>query len=199
MSTSINKTLSTLLVAAGVSTAHAEVLSFDDLSGLQFFVTNYRGFQFGSNDINTTAWFHTDQANAPSNPKSGATYLATDFRLYTGGLFEATQAISRSTSFAFDGAWFAGDSAVRYQLYKAGNLVFTSANSAALTAVPQFVSSGYTGLVDSVVIVGKQGFYALDDFTYNSAPAVPEPQAAAMWLVGLLGLGALARRRKFRR
>ncbi|EHR72209.1 PEP-CTERM putative exosortase interaction domain-containing protein [Burkholderiales bacterium JOSHI_001] len=194
----MNKTFAPLACAlallAAVPAAKADVLSFDDLSGLQFFTADYRGFRFGSNNIDDTPWFHTDQANLPAGPKSGNTYLATDFRLFGGHAFEAAQAITSAQAFGFDGAWFSGQEAVRYQLFRNGKLVFTSANSAALGPVPQFVASGYTGLVDSVVVLGTQGFYGLDDFTFT--PAVPEPQSAWMLAAGLLGLGAWARRRR---
>jgi hypothetical protein len=183
-----------LVLAAAGPVAQADVLNFDDLSGLQYFTADYQGFRFGSNNIDDTPWFHTQQANPPANPRSGATYLATDFRLFSGAALEATQPITSADPFTFDGAWFSGQDRVGFQLFRAGNLVFTLTDPAALTAVPRFVASGYTGLVDSVVVLGTQGFFALDDFTYT--PAVPEPQGAALLLAGLLAGGALARRRK---
>jgi PEP-CTERM motif len=185
-----------LFVVGAASTAQATVLSFDDLSGLQFFVANYRGFQFGSGNIDTTAWFHTDQANAPANPSSGSTYLATDFRLYSGALLEDTQPITSTVPFTFDGAWFSGANAVRYKLYDGSNLVYTSNNSAPLSALPQFVASGYGGLITAVVVGGTQGFYAMDDFTYNTVPSVPEPASYASFALGLLFVARVIHRRQ---
>jgi len=180
-------------MAAMAPTAHADVLNFDNLpAGVSFFTANYQGFQLGTNSIATTAWFHSDEETAFYNPSSGTKFVATDFQLYTGALFEDAQPISSTVDFVFSGAFFSGGDKVRYKLYNDGNLVFTSADSPTLTGTPIFVPSGYVGLVDSVVIVGKQGFYAMDDFTY--AP-VPEPGTYGLMAAGLLGLGAYMRRR----
>jgi len=43
------------------------------------------------------------------------------------------------------------------------------------------------------VIVGRQGYYAMDNFTY--AP-IPEPGTYGLMALGLLGVAAAARRRK---
>lgn len=183
------RSLCAIALIATVPAVRADVLTFDDLpSGPAFFIANYHGFQFGTNDPQTTAWFHTDEASPFYVPHSGSTYIATDFTLYQVDPFTTTQPISSTTAFVFDGAWFSGGEQVHYELYSGGSLVFTSADSAVLTDVPIFVASGYAGLVDSVVIYGHQGFYVLDDFTYNArATDVPEPSGIA-----LLGIGALA-------
>ena len=153
---------------------------------------------FGTNDISTTAWFHTTEVSPFYVPKSGAGYVATDFRLYIGqGDYVPTQPISNTTPFTFDGAYFSGDLPVGYQLYNGSTLVATTGPSAPLTSVPTFIASGYSGLVTSVVVFGDQGFYALDDFTYNTTPtSIPEPQSYTLILAGLVAVGAVAVRRR---
>lgn len=188
--------LSAAAVAAPV--AQADVLTFDDLTGVQgFFTTLYKGFQFGTLDIDTGAWFHTRIPSAFYSPKSGNRYVATDYTLYTEADFEATQPISSATDFAFDGAWFSGARQVKFELYLDGKRVHTSDSSVDLGVTPVFVASGYSGAVDAVVVLGTQGYYAMDDFTYHAAP-VPEVGTGAMLALGLAGFGLFAARRKSR-
>ena len=176
--------------------APAAVLSFDDLpAGDAFFVADYQGFSFGSNDIATNAWFHSDQSSPFYQPSSGSKFIATDVSLYTGELLAPTQAIRSAVDFVFDGAFLSGFDTVRYELYLDDMLVHSSAESAALTSLPLFVASGYTGWVDAVVVRGTQGFFALDDFTYNSHQSVPAPGSLALALVGGLLGAAITRRR----
>lgn len=196
MSDVFRKAVLAAFIGSAATVAHADVLNFDDFSnGLRFFTANYQGFKFGTNNASDNAWFHTSSATVDYTPHSGAIFVATDFQLYNNtNPWEATQPISNTVPFKFDGAWFSGGDQVRYQLYSGGSLVYTSADSQVLTAVSSWVPSGYMNLVDSVVIVGRQGFYAMDDFTFNSP--VPEAGSLALFTAGLLGLGALVRRRQ---
>ena len=174
--------------------AHADVLNFDNLgAGFGWFTANYQGFKFGTNSAATNAWFYTSDPSPFYTPKSGTVYVATDFQLYSGGLWDDTQPITNTVDFRFDGAWFSGGDQVRYKLFNDGMLVHTSADSVVLGRTPVWVPSGYMGFIDSVVVVGRQGYYAMDDFTY--AP-VPEASSLAMLSVGLLTLGAVIRRRR---
>jgi len=200
----LGKTVLAVAAVCSVGSARAAVLTFDDLPGLgpSFFQSNYNGFKFGTNLLATTAWFYTAEVSTFYSPKSGTKFVATDDSLYDPtNLFEATQSISNTTAFTFDGAWFSGagltgpGDQVRYELYLGGILQHTSANSSPLAFAPIFVASGYAGFVDSVVIVGRQGFYAMDDFTYNSRLNVPEPATYGLVAVALLAAGVARRRR----
>ncbi len=182
-------------MSLGMATAQAEVLTFDDLgAGLAFFTSNYRGFQFGTNNAGTNAWFYTSFGTVDYVAHSGVVFASTDFRLYSGAPFQDTQPISSAVPFTFDGAWFTGDEQVRYKLFRNGELVFTSADSPALSSSPIFVASGYAGAVDAVVVVAHQGYFAMDDFTFNTP--IPEPGNLALMSAGLAVLGlVLAKRR----
>ena len=187
------------------SAAQADVLTFDNLLGApvgpfgaqRFFVVDYQGFTFGTNNANDTAWFYTNAPSPDYIPHSGFAYVASDYRLYlpNPGLLDPTQAISNTQDFRFDGAWFSGSEPVQYKLYNHGALVYTSNLSPVLTPTSQWVPSGHTGPIDQVVILGRQGYYIMDDFTYAPSPSpVPEPAAFGLMVAGLVGVGAVVRR-----
>jgi hypothetical protein len=181
-------------LACVAQAGNAAVLNFDDLTSTtlpDWFTADYHGFRFGTNNTATTAWFFTDEVSPNYGASSGNQYVSTDFNLYSGAPFEATQGITSAVDFVFNGAYFSGFDQIRYQLYNNGVLVHTSADSALLDATPRFVTSGYNGLVDEIVILGTQGLYAMDDFTYN----VPEPTSLALVLLAGVA-GALTLRRK---
>ncbi len=78
-----------------------------------------------------------------------------------------------------------------FRLYDAGVLVATSATLDP-DGTPRFLSSGYGGLVDRIVVSSPgQGSYAMDDFQFT---AVPEPATVALLFAGV-GAGLSRRRR----
>ena len=171
-----------LVLFCAASPTKADVLNFDDLNGFDFFTQDYHGFRFGNNDPQTNTWFYSNLDEPDFPPKSEPVSIATDVNSYSGGLFEPSEAITSMTPFQFTGAWFTGFDQVRFQLYFNGVLVATSATSDTLTRTPFFLTSGYAGPVDALVIEGSQGFYALDDFTFEP---IPEPATVGLLLSGL--------------
>ena len=166
--------------------ASATVLTFDDLGPDGTLTANYGGLDWSSSD-----WSVMGVAQDPYTPHSG------DFRVISG--FEDADdltAIHFNAPTTFQGAWFAGleGATVTFQMFSQGQLVATSATLDP-TATSTFLSSGYDGLIDEVVVMSPgQGSYAMDDFTF--AQAVPEPETYALMLAGLGAVGAVARRRK---
>jgi hypothetical protein len=195
MTTVFRKTILAMAVASSALSAQAaDVLTFEELgAGLAFFTSNYRGFTFGTNSASTNDWFHTSTATINYVPRSGQVFLATD-PLVTPvpGTFTDAQAISNTTAFKFDGAWFSGGDQIRYKLFVGDTLVHTSSSTTIFAGVNTFVPSGFTGFINKVVVVGPQRFYGMDDFTYT---LVPEPGTYGLMLAGLLMVGGLVRRR----
>lgn len=186
--------------------SHAGVLTFDDLNGFQppgppviqeeWFTSVYNGFRFGDLSAATNSWFYSQRA-VPGlfGPSSGLNFAATDATQYTGALLESLlpgRTISSADDFVFEGASFAGQDQIQFELFNDGALVFTSAVFHLTPGVHQFLASGYGGAVDEINIRGTQGYYAMDDFSYRPH-AVPEPGALALVLIGAAGLG-LSRR-----
>ena len=98
-------------------------------------------------------------------------------------------------------AEFSGYSGVTFELWLGGALVHTSDTLADAAGadpyLPTFLTSGYTGAVDKVVVSGVQGYYSMDDLSFHEAaavPSVPEPETYALMFLGLGAIG-LARRR----
>ena len=91
---------------------------------------------------------------------------------------DAATAIALGDGKTFQGAWFAGydDVDVTFKLYEHGALVATSA-TLDTSATPTWLASGYTGLVDEVIVssAGPGRAFAMDDFAF--AAAVPESRA----------------------
>lgn len=178
-----------VLLAACMVPAGAATLSFDDLPAAGGpFLAAYDGFTFGTNNAATTAWHYSSAQDVIYyGPSSGAGYATADPAFYQGGLLEEGQPISRADPFVFEGAWVTGINQIRYFLYYGDQFVYQSQDSPELGwKVPMFVPSGYDGLVTKVVIAGPQGYFAIDDFTYQNP--VPEPSSIQLFALGALAL-----------
>jgi hypothetical protein len=190
MNKSIRDLLAAAALAALATVVSAQVLTFDDIGTGGAVPANYGGL-----DWSAGGWSYFGEPQAPYTPHSGS------YRAFIG--FAAPDAVTTirfPTPHPFQGAWFSGYdvSDVSFRLFLGGSLIATSA-SLAPSETPTFLASGYSGLVDAVVLVaGGQNFFVMDDFTLGAARPVPEPRTYALMLAGLavIGLFVAARRRK---
>jgi hypothetical protein len=177
-------------LAATAASAATTVVNFDDLTGIGQVPNGYAGIIWNDN------WSYYDYAQSPYTPSSGSTRI---YNLTSALVRPQFASFDFTTPVRFDGAMLAGNpiTSVSFHLYLGGVLVHDGAAQAP-TATPTFLSSGYAGPVDKVVVEDDDptrfyDWYVLDDVTFSS---VPEPATWAMMLFGFGALGALLRTRR---
>lgn len=147
----------------------------------------------------------------------GDTFIADpcDYGNYTTDANCRSQAITAASGFKFGGASFAaldgtsGDGVnqglpvlVAFELWFQGTKVATSALTEVafdLGAGSAFtdLTSGYAGLVDTIYVLGDQGYFAMDDLLVDfSTGTVPAPATAALLLAAAMGWAGTRRRKQ---
>ncbi|MDB6001745.1 MAG: hypothetical protein JWP52_3444, partial [Rhizobacter sp.] len=164
---------------------------FDDIGTDGLVPQNYGGL-----DWSASSWFAFSGEQAPYTPHSG------DFRVTAGfGASDADTTVHFGAGATFQGAWFAGFAedfsgapmTVTFELFNNGVQVGTS-SALALSDTPTFLSSGYDGIVDTLIVSsGDQSLVTMDDFSFTQP--VPEPETYALMLAGLGVVSFVARRR----
>ncbi|MES2182571.1 MAG: PEP-CTERM sorting domain-containing protein [Pseudomonadota bacterium] len=176
--------------------ANAAVLNFDDinLNGSNYTTlsslgqSNYANFNWDS------VWFagNTTVNNYGNASHSGTQYLS-------NGSNVNNLSIGNGMLFNFDGAWFASPTHsnpaewINISAYDSLNNLIGTTGNVAITSNMSWVQAGFTN-VSSLNITRGDGWFTMDDFTYNTA-SVPEPATLALFALGLFGFAA-ARRRK---
>ncbi|MCR5865826.1 PEP-CTERM sorting domain-containing protein [Aquincola sp. J276] len=183
--------------------ATADVLGFDDLTGRNFFQAPYQGFTFGvAAQGPGGSWFHSDVPDAGlSFYRSPLTSVSTESAFDDAGnpisVYGDSLPVTLSTPVVLQGAWFQSfddQISVRFKLSYQGAEVHASDYLVMNYGdAPAFLSTGYTGAVDSFVIEGYHGYFAMDDVMFQP---VPEPSTYAMMFLGLAAMGIYSARQR---
>lgn len=193
--------LAAAVLMSSFGAANADIVTFEDLdpfpSPYRLMPAIYRGLAF-------EGWYFGPDTTY--TPASGVIDLFTDFadpaNPFDPLVTDSNNKISSSIAFVFSGAFFSGYSGVTFELFKDGSLVHTSDSLLDAPDVlpygPTFLSSGYVGLIDTVVVKGVQGFYSMDDFSFTATGTsdLPEPNSLTLALLAVVASGAAGYRQR---
>ena len=172
------------LATLSAANAATTVVTFDTLPD-ETVPDGYGGITWGGE------WTVYSEVQPPYTPESPPA------RVYT---FNTDASFSFGAPDVFDGAYFSGnaEAPVTFNLYDGATEVWTS-TTLTPSSTPTFLASGYEGLVTRVVVSSPDpDFYVMDNVTYGTGTATPEPSTWAMMLLGFAGLGYAGYRRTMR-
>ncbi|MFW5427319.1 MAG: hypothetical protein ACKE8G_00740 [Methylophagaceae bacterium] len=194
----MKKLLIVLFSVFAMANANAAVLSFDDLNLTSDYQAmpdlNYGGFTWDSRWFAGNTSTHANYANSAT---SGTQYLS-------NGDNVNNLTVSAATAFDFDGAWFGAPGGqvshpnpaewINITAYDSLNNLIGSTGQISLTNLMTFVAAGFQN-VSSLVISRGNGWFTMDDFTYDgNVSAVPVPAALFLFAPALLGFLGLRRK-----
>lgn len=173
--------------------AHAAVISFDDLDAGAMLTSledhgAYAGFTW-------SRWYlgDTGVGGYGNAAHSGINYVMNGYGV-------DALAIDRAAAFDFTGAWFAAPAIngaratwVRIDAFDGSGALLGSTGLVAIDGVHRWVAGGFAN-VHRLVVTRDEGFFAMDDFTFQEASPVPEPATPLLFAAGA---AALALRRRF--
>jgi len=169
-------------IAVVPSSASAAVITFEDAA--EGNLGTYAGVNWNQQ------WTNYSDIQSPYNAKSGKN------RVFSANYTNPT-AFFFNQDVTFEGAWFSGydEANVSFQLFRDGLQVATS-GFLLPSDNPTFLSSGFSGVVDEVRVFAEGGYYVMDDVTFSSSGAVPEPATWALMILGFGAVGYSMRRRQ---
>jgi len=197
--------LAGLVLVLGAAAAPATVLTFDDVTTSTYaeIPDGYGGFDWGSFGV-------VDPVAYPAVPSGyyngivSPTYVALNPYGTPADLWVAAPERFDFNGAYLTGAWNDGLS-VRVQGYRTGTLVYDETVITGAYAptwfqfdfldVDRLLFTSFGG-ADAGFGIGSGEHFAMDNFTFNEAVAVPEPLTVAGLALGLGALGTYLRRRK---